>query len=311
MQSTVTNTVTKIVKSYTFQVFIICVILFSGLILGLETFPSISQRYEGILYVVDHIIIWIFIGEMLLKLTAEGDRPWRYFQDGWNLFDFLIVASFFLPVHNHYLAILRLARILRVLKLIRALPRLQLLTATLLRSIPSMGYICVLMMLLFYTYGVLGTFLFAHNDPLHFGDLPISVLSLFRVVTLEDWTDIMYIQMYGCDRYGYEGIEHLCTDPSASLFTAPLFFVSFVVMGSMIIINLFIGVMVNSFAESKEESKEEQTEGLVPSLQIDPAQPQPISPQEPVSSAQFLTLQRQLSQIQRQLEQMNQSQNNG
>jgi voltage-gated sodium channel len=118
-----------------------------------------------------------------------------------------------------------------------------------------MLYVFLLLVLMFYTYGVSATFMFGGNDPVHFGSLPRSLLSLFQVVTLEGWSDIMNIQMYGCDRYGYEGMEALCTDPKATPLLAVFFFVTFILMGAMIIINLFIGVMTQSLDEANREQE--------------------------------------------------------
>ena len=150
------------------------------------------------------------------------------------------------------MTVLRLLRLLRVLKLVKALPKLQILVSALLKSIPSMGYVTLLLFLLFYVYAVSAVFLFGHNDPLHFGDLETAMLSLFRVVTLEDWTDIMYINMYGCDRYGYTAKSIVaCTNPEANPLLASLFFVSFVLIGTMIILNLFIGVIMTGMEEAQ------------------------------------------------------------
>ncbi|MEL6343603.1 MAG: ion transporter, partial [Myxococcota bacterium] len=191
------------------------------------------------------------------KMGAEGRRPWRYFQDPWNIFDFTIVAVCFLPINAQYVAVLRLARLLRVLKLVRALPRLQVLVSALLKSIPSMGYVAMLLGLLFYVYSVAAVFLFGGNDPLHFGNLPVAMLSLFRVVTGEDWTDVMYVNMWGCDHalYGYDAsIAEMCTQPAALPWFAALFFVSFMIIGAMIILNLFIGVIMGGMDEAQKEN---------------------------------------------------------
>ncbi|MEO0404757.1 MAG: ion transporter, partial [Bacteroidota bacterium] len=150
-------------------------------------------------------------------------------------------------------AILRLLRLLRVLKLIKALPKLQLLVNSLLKSIPSLGYVSLLLLLLFYIYAVAGVFFFGENDPIHFENLQMSMLSLFRVVTLEDWTDVMYINMFGCENYGYDGNEALCTNSSGNPMLSVAFFVTFVLIGTMIMLNLFIGVIMAAMEESKEE----------------------------------------------------------
>ena len=146
-------------------------------------------------------------------------------------------------------------RILRILRLVTAIPDLRLLVGTLLLSIPSIAYVGVFLLLLFYIFGTVGVFVFGDNDPVHFGNLLRAFLSLYRVVTLEDWTDIMYINMYGCDQYGYDGLEEFCTTPSASLAFSVIYFVAFVTLGTMIVLNLFIGVVMSSMDKAKEERK--------------------------------------------------------
>ena len=153
---------------------------------------------------------------------------------------------------------LRLARLLRVLRLLRTVHKLQILVGALLRSIPSMAYVGLLLALLFYAYGGAATFLFSANDPVHFGSLQISMLSLFRIVTLEGWTELLYIQMYGCERYGYDGMAELCTQSSAQPLMAVAFFISFVLLGTMIVLNLFIGVILNGMTEAQAEREAEE-----------------------------------------------------
>lgn len=251
------KTLETIAESHRFQTFITGVIVFAGLLVGAETYPAVVERYGGILHVLDKVVLWIFVTEIAIKMGAQGARPWRYFRDPWNVFDFTIVAAAFLPFAAQYATVLRLLRLLRVLRLVRAVPKLQLLVGALLKSIPSMGYVSILLLLLFYVYAVAAVFLFGANDPLHFGDLQISFVSLFRVVTLEGWTELLYIQMYGCDQMGYDGMEHLCTQPSASPVGAVIFFVSFVLLGTMIILNLFIGVILSGMDEARREAEDE------------------------------------------------------
>lgn len=158
-----------------------------------------------------------------------------------------------MPFGGSSIAILRLLRLLRVLKLIKALPKLQMLVGALLKSIPSMGYVSILLLLLFYIYAVAGVFFFGDNDPIHYSDLQTSMLSLFRVVTLEDWTDIMYINMFGCENYGYDGNMDLCVNSNAQSALSISYFVSFVLVGTMIFLNLFIGVIMEGMDEAKAE----------------------------------------------------------
>lgn len=256
-----TELLRRVTESGAFQGAITAVIVLAGVLVGLETDPALTERYGSTFHVLDRVILAIFIVEIAMKVGAEGSRPWRFFTDAWNVFDFVIVAACLLPFGSSSVTVLRVLRLMRVLRLVRALPKLQLLVNALLKSIPSMVYVTVLLGLLFYVYGVSGVFLFRGNDPVHFGSLGISMLSLFRVVTLEDWTDIMYIQMYGCDVYGYQGQRDLCTQPEAAPLLGAAFFVTFVLLGTMIMLNLFIGVIMNGMDEAQRESAAESEAG--------------------------------------------------
>ncbi|MDQ3192841.1 MAG: ion transporter [Bacteroidota bacterium] len=246
-----------IADSKLFNIFILFVIVAAGIVVGIETYKGIAEEYSTLLHLVDQLILWIFVAEAVIKIGSYGKKPWLYFKDPWNVFDFVIVAVCFMPVNAAYVAVLRLARILRAFKLVTALPKLQIIVGSLLKSIPSMGYIALLLVIHFYIYGVMGTFLFSDNDPVHFRNLQMSMLSLFRAVTLEDWTDLMYINMYGCDNYGYDGSHIPCTSPNAMPVASAIYFVSFIITGAMVVINLFIGVIIGGMDDMKEELKKE------------------------------------------------------
>lgn len=245
----------RIVNSNLFQMTIVGFIVGAGILVGVETFPSMWARYESLFHILDALVLGVFTVEIFLKIAARGKRPFDYFKDGWNVFDFVIVAVCFLPLAGNYAVVLRLFRLLRVIRLITVVPKLQLLVSALLRSIPSMFYVCLLLFLLFYIYAVIGVMLFAGNDPVHFGNLWSSFLSLFRIVTLEDWTDIMYLQMYGSDVYdGYNQLVHdLEFSPKAMPLIGALYFCSFVLVGTMIMLNLVIGVIINGMDEAQKE----------------------------------------------------------
>lgn len=245
----------RVVDAAAFQRFITAVILVAAVLVGLETDKRIVAEHQQLLHVLDIAILTIFCIEIVLKMIALAPRPWDFFRDPWNCFDFAIVAACFLPIGSQYATVLRLLRLLRVLRLVRALPRLQVLVSALLKSLPSMGYVGLFLVMHFYVYGVAAVFLFGQNDPEHFGSLPLAVLTLFIVVTGENWSTTLYTQMYGCDKFGYEGMEALCTDPVTSPVLAPIFFVSFIVLGTMVILNLVIGVVMNSMQEAQVENE--------------------------------------------------------
>ena len=251
-------------EAYWFSRFIFGVIIAAGVVVGLQTYKGFEAEHHTLLSSLDTIILSVFVLEVLIKIIAEGKTPWRYFWDPWNIFDFTIVAICLLPIQNNeFVAVLRLARVLRVMKLVSAIPRLQLLVGTVLKSIPSIGYVSLLAMLLFYIYGCMGTFIFSENDPLHFRNLQISMLSLFQILTLEGWTELMYINMYGSANYGYDdatyaalanvGIEKSSIISKESPIVACLFFISFIVTGAMIVLNLFIGVVLSGMEEAKKD----------------------------------------------------------
>ena len=249
----------KISKTNLFDNFIIGIILFAGLLVGVQTYKEFANRHIEILTFLDSLVLAIFTLEAVIKILAEGKRPINYFRNAWNIFDFLIVTVCLmeplLPLDAEFLPVLRLARILRVLRLVTVVPKLQLIVGTLLKSIPSMFYVCILLFLLFYMYGAMGVFLYGDNDPIHFRNLQTALLSLFRVTTLEDWTDVMYINMYGSDNYGYtpEDFARWTPVPTASPLGAAFFFVSFVLIGTMVVLNLVIGVIMNSMDEMNAE----------------------------------------------------------
>ena len=226
----------RLVETKWFHHVIVAVIGMAGIVAGLETSPAIMQRYEAVLHALDLLILGIFVVEALLKMAAHGRRPWRYFADGWNVFDFLIIVLCVLPVGGPFAAVLRLARALRLLRLVSTLPKLQLLVGALLKSLGAMGYVALLLALMFYVYGVAGIHLFGANDPKSFGSLPAAILSLFRLVTLDNWADLFSAQV-----------------PHVSGLKVAIYFVTFIVFGTMIILNLFIGIIMNSMSEMHAE----------------------------------------------------------
>ena len=209
------------VNNLFFRWFIVTVIVFAGIVTGIETYPPLATRFHTMLRVIDVIILAIFVIEIVLKIAACGRQPRRFFHDSWNMFDFVIVVVCLLPLDAQFIYVVRLVRILRVLRLITALPRLQVIVGALLRSVPSIGYVSALLFILFYIYAVMGVHFFGGNDPVNFANLHVSLLSLLKVVTLQNWVDIMYTSMYGCNNYGYSDTPQLCVAPSAHPFLSP------------------------------------------------------------------------------------------
>jgi len=227
----------SIVAHRAFEHFIIAIILLSAVIIGLETSAELNAQYSDWFNWGNRVVLLIFIIEAALKIYAVSPRISDYFSKGWNVFDFTIILLALIPSTGELAMLARLARLLRVLRLISAIPELRLIVATLLRSIPSMGNVMLLMSVIFYIYAVAGQQFFHAHDPEHWGTLGLSLLSLFRIVTLEDWTDLMYTAM---------ALHPLSW----------IYFVSFVIIGTFVIINLFIAVVINNLDEAKQEQLE-------------------------------------------------------
>lgn len=259
------NFAKRLTESSGFQHFIVALILSAGVISGVETYMDVdsSSTLGHALLVIQDIILWIFVAEIVLKIVACGARPWTYFQAGWNLFDFLIVVICMLPVNAQFTTVFRMARLVRTLRLITILPKLQLLVGALLRAIPALGYIGILLGLHFYMYAVTGTFLFRQNDPIRFGSLHESFLTLFQVLTLEGWNDVLATQYLGSDA-AYDDAWKAQTEgirvSTARPMIAAAYFVSFIMLGTMIMLNLFTGVIITSMEEAAQEAAENKRE---------------------------------------------------
>ena len=223
----------RIVSSSWFSCGIIAIIVLNGILVGLDTSVYIHTHFSTYINYVYDVILWIFIVEALTKMTALYPRVHDYFKDGWNCFDFAIIVFCLIPATGELAMIARIARLLRVVRIVSVLPQLRVLVTALIHSLPGMINVVLLMTVIFYVYGIAGYHLFHDIDPTHWESLGISLLTLFRIVTLEDWTDIMYIAL-------------------ESYWWAWIYFLSFVVIATFVIINLFIGIVVTNVQEAKE-----------------------------------------------------------
>ncbi|MCS7092151.1 MAG: ion transporter [Patescibacteria group bacterium] len=227
----------SISESKTFQNFIILTIILSAILSGAKTYQSIYQDFNSIIYSFDFLILFIFTFEIIIRIVSYGRAFWLFFKSPWNVFDFVVTAIFYVPGLYNYASVLRIARVLRILRLITVVPRLRMLVGALLHSIPSMGYVGILLFLHFYVYAIIGNTMFGANDPTNFGNLHTAMMTLFQIVTLEGWADIMEAQGEG--------------------FFVWLYFVSFILIGTMVILNLLIGAILNGFEDVKKEIDQE------------------------------------------------------
>lgn len=254
------NFTSKIVEDHRFSLFVTMVIVLAGVLVGLQTSVEVEDAIGGFLTGLDSAILAVFTTEVILKIIAEGLEPWAFFRSAWNTFDFIIVVGSFTKGKGGMLTMLRLLRLLRVLKLVRAFPQLQVIVSALMKGVSSIGYIGLILLLCFYVFGILGNMMFAENDPFHFQYLHYAMVSLFQCATMDGWSDVLYINYYGCDKYGYDGYRDMgynCT-PHATGFLAVAYFGAFIVLGAMVLITLFVGVVTTSMEEATQEMEAEK-----------------------------------------------------
>ncbi len=206
--------------------FIIGVILINAVVLGLETNQDLMSRAGTLLVAIDKACLAVFIVEIICKLLAFRGLFWR---SGWNVFDFVVVAVALVPGAGPW-AIIRSLRVLRVLRLLTMIPSLRKVVAAFLHAIPGLGGVLLLMIVFLYTSAVLAVNLFGKQFPEWFGSLTGSLFSLFQVLTLEGWADMARAIM---EVYPW----------------APLFFIPFILIATFTVLNLFIGIIVNTMQE--------------------------------------------------------------
>ena len=217
---------------------IIGVIIFNAIILGLETSPAAMKRAGGLIHALDKACLAFFVAELLLKLLAYGAR---FFRSGWNLFDLAIVGIALVPA-TAGMSVLRALRILRVLRLVSVAPRLRRVVEGLVTALPGMGSVFVLMAIIFYIAAVMATKLFGTSFPEWFGSLGQSAYTLFQIMTLESWS--MGIVRPVMDSYPY----------------AWAFFVPFIMVTTFAVVNLLVGLIVNSMQDAHAEESNAATD---------------------------------------------------
>jgi voltage-gated sodium channel len=215
-------------------------IILNAVVLGLDTNPAIRARWGTLIDVVDHVILAVFVCELAARIAVERAR---FVRSPWNLFDFIVVGISLMPAAETF-SVLRALRILRVLRLITVVPHLKRVVGGLLAALPGMGSILLLIALIYYVFAVMATKLFGADHPNLFGTLGDSLFTLFTVMTLEGWVD-------GVTKPVMETHPH-----------AWVFFIVFIVVTSFMVLNLFIGVVVNAMQDEamKLEAAEREAE---------------------------------------------------
>ena len=223
----------RVVDSAPFAALVLVVIVANAVVLGFQTYPSVAREHGQLLELLNEAFLVFFVAELALRVAAYGRRPQDFFGSGWNVFDFVVVGAAFVPGVRDSSTLLRLARLLRVVRIVRVLPDLRVLLQAVVRSLPPLMTMVVLTTLILYLYGIVGWILFAEGDPGRWGDVGKAMLTLFVMLTLENFP-----------AYMERGMEiHQW---------AWVYFVSFILVAAFIVLNVLIGIVLNSMEEARE-----------------------------------------------------------
>src|SRR5918997_1725154 len=182
----------RLVDSPAFTAAVVAAILANALVLGLQTYPGLDRRYGDTLDLLNAVFLGFFVVEILLRLASYLPRPWRFFRDGWNVFDFVAVGLAFAPGLRENATILRLARLARIVRVVHLLPDVRTLITAVLRSLPPLASMAILTTLILFVYGMVGWQLFGEEVPNRWGTIGEAMLTLFVMLTLENFPIYMY-----------------------------------------------------------------------------------------------------------------------
>ncbi|WP_286271994.1 ion transporter [Thalassotalea hakodatensis] len=246
-----------------FQWSVIAVIILSALLIGAKT-HDLPEPVIQLLSFADNAVTVFFLIEIIIRFLATADKK-SFFKSGWNIFDTIIVIGSLVPDGGSGVLLARLLRVFRVLRLVSMVPELRLLINALIKAIPRMGYIALLMFVIFYIYAAIGSIIFHEINEELWGDVSISLLTLFRVATFEDWTDVMY--------------ETMAVHPLSWIF-----YLSFIFLTAFIFLNMMVGTILDVMNEEHEQHRAKQ-------------HGESAQGAEPASRAQIESLQNELAEI--------------
>lgn len=237
----------KIRSNKLFELFVVAIIIFSALIIGVKTYP-IPSYLNYLTTLLDWGITFFFLTEIIIRFFAEEHKK-AFFKSGWNVFDSIIVLISLIPIDNTELALIgRLVRIFRVLRMISIIPELRIILSALIKAMPQLGYVMLLMFIIFYIYAAVGSTFFHTINPQLWGGIAISMLTLFQIMTFESWTTIMHETM---EVFAFSW----------------LYYISFIFFTTFAFLNMIIGIVVNVMEEERQKVyKKEQQMNNEPTL---------------------------------------------
>lgn len=229
---------TRLRSNKIFELAVVFVIISSALVVGAKTY-ELAPGAQLLFGWLDTLITMFFVTELTIRFIGEENKR-HFFKNPWNIFDTLIVTISLIPIDNTDMALVaRLVRVFRVLRMVSVIPELRLLINSLIKALPQLGYVLLLMFIIFYIYAAVGSTLFEQINPVLWGDISISMLTLFRVMTFEDWTDVMY--------------ETMAVHPMSWTY-----YISFIFFTAFAFLNMVIGIVVNVMNDEHEKVRKQK-----------------------------------------------------
>jgi voltage-gated sodium channel len=255
------NALARLVDSPTFTTFIVVTIAVNAAVLGLQTYEGIDDRWGDALFAINGICLAIFVVELAIRIASYWPRPLAFFRNGWNVFDFVVILAVFISGIRENSTLLRLLRLLRVVRIVRLLPDLRVLLLGIWRSVPPLASIGAVTAMILFVYGMVGWIWFGDELPGEWGNIGRAMLTLFVMLTLENFPQYMDAAME--------------VEPWAWIY-----FVSFILVAAFIILNVLIGVVLNSMEEARELDRREALRaryGATPPSPVDPEAHAPVA----------------------------------
>ncbi|MES2846795.1 MAG: ion transporter [Pseudomonadota bacterium] len=215
-------------------------IIFNAITLGLSTSDTVMARFGGLIDTLDNVVLTIFVLELLLKLFAYG---LSFFRNAWNVFDLFVVTIGLIPQSTAFSA-LRALRVIRALRLLSAVPQMRAVVQALFDALPGMGAVVIMLSIVYYVFAVMATIMFGDTFDAWFGNLGRSMYTLFQIMTLEGWSDGIVRPVMVVHPYAWA------------------FFLPFIIMTAFSVLNLFIGLLVNTMESAVATDAESEFQRL-------------------------------------------------
>lgn len=240
---------TRVVESSRFNAAIAVVIIANAVVLGAMTYPNLNPDVRAILEYADDALYAVFFAELLVRIVSYGKRPWMFFTNGWNIFDFIIIGGALIPAVREHATVLRLFRLARLARIIRVLPGARMLITTVTRALPAVGSMVLATIVLLFMYAMVGWWLFGAELPEQWGTAGAAMVTLFVMLTLENLPDNLA----------------LAQDVTP---WANLYFITYVLVAAFVIVNLFIGIVVSAMDEVRDEDRTAHEQSAAADLEV-------------------------------------------